>query len=177
MDELITWTGIGKLIFAGVTIYVIQPLLLVCRDAVLWLAIDRWLLDDKLHHSVHDFALAESDLAELPKSSESRWENGVLTNKLDGRIVSPQDIIDHATNWEAAAKRLDTSRAVIRSRRRRLEWLLRHYKQPDQTNPVDSLLKEAQEFRAAVNELKGGKVAPMSGGSQTCVVTTSRPQH
>lgn len=153
MDEIITWANIGKLIVAGISVYVIQPLLLVARDAVLWTAIDKWILTGDLKERINEFLQLEEEKEDGPKvTGVDMFEDGKGIYTIDGKIVNKEEYDQLRAKWKASARRVAICRNVIDTKRQRLGWLIRHYKQPEVENPIDRMLAEARASRQALRQ-------------------------
>ncbi|WP_373981596.1 hypothetical protein LN047_09565 [Achromobacter sp. JD417] len=150
MNDLITWANLGKLAVAGVGVYVIQPALLVLRDGLLWKLIDKFVLNQRLDDEIDTLVTSELMLSNLPKTSSVSWVSGEAVCKIDGKVVTAQEAQDHMNAWSYHGQRVEKANAFVATRRRRIDWILRHYKQPEQANPVDERLAASRKWRREV---------------------------
>ncbi|MGW9067015.1 hypothetical protein ACWGPO_23260 [Achromobacter animicus] len=151
MEELITWSAIGKVMVAGIGVYIVQPLLLVLRDEVLWRAIDRWLLTAELKVKINQFLEIEENFSTGPIVwEETRSYEDEPTYSIDGKPVSKEDYEHSQYVAKRMGRQLGELRAFIDRRRKRLGWLLMHYKQPSGDNPIDALMEETRRSRKAM---------------------------
>ena len=139
MDIDITFLSILKLMGAAFITYVFLPLALVCRDFVLWKAIDRFILTDELIHKINVYA-----------SFLVNWNtNFVGKVSIESKHNTTKYFIDDEEvkkeKWDAYRKdRDDLQDAMnktlfyIKRRSNLVTWLLKHYKQ-ESDNPVKKL--------------------------------------
>ncbi len=151
-SELITWGSIGKLAIAGIGLYVIQPLLLAGRDELLWKAIDKWILTGELQQKINELMATEEALEEGPHVSGLEYVGGRAIYTLDGEIVTKEAYDLFQSRAKSIRTSLVSLRHFIDSRRRRIGWLLRHYKQPEVDNPVDAMIAETRKSRERLHE-------------------------
>lgn len=148
--ELVSWSAILKVVAAGIAVYVIQPLLLVIRDAVLWRAIERWILNKDLDIWIAKAVADEESLKTFPELIHADYSQKVPVFKHDGLVV-PQQVHESVERAQQSTKsRLLSMYARIDSRKRRLDWILRHYKQPTEENPIVERLRQERELREEI---------------------------
>lgn len=158
MDELITWESLFKLAITGVLIYAVQPLLLVGRDAVLWWAIDKYILNDELRTAVFELVSYEKMLVNQPKSIDISAGRDGESYLHDGVAVSSEQHVALMKQVQVCDQTLARIRPLIEVRKRRLEWLLHHYKQPGKGNLIEDMISQR---RAA---LEAGKTITLQVG-------------
>lgn len=148
MNELITWGSLFKLSITGVMLYVAQPLLLVGRDAILWWAIDKYILNDELRTAIFELVSHEKILANQPKKIDISADQNGESYVHDGIAVSSEQHIALMEQLKVCDQTLSQIRPLVEARKRRLEWLVHHYKQPGKGNLIEDMIsqhKAAQE--------------------------------
>ena len=147
-SEIITWAAIGKIVFAGLVLYVIQPALLVLRDVLLWKAIHAYIINDELRTQIRNLLEVEEDVRTPIIQEQSVLADGTATYKINGLQVSKNDYDDSINAMKQSGAQFRAAQAFISMRRRRLDWILHHYKQSNQDNPIDALINAERESRA-----------------------------
>lgn len=145
--ELVSWSAILKVVLAGIAVYVIQPMLLVIRDAVLWKAIERWILNNDLDIWIAKAVADEETMKTFPKLMHADFTQEVPVFKHDGVMVPRLVYETTERNHRNTRSRLLSMYSRIDSRKRRLDWILRHYKQPTEENPIVARLRQEREIR------------------------------
>lgn len=143
MQLEIPWETIFKLILAGAFTFVIAPGLLVLRDLLLWKIIEKFVITNKLQIDMEVWASAQWMLANYltKRPGFSLSKDGVPTEyMLDGQPVS-EDAFDKYINkrrsYEDKVVKLGPR---IQFKINLVRWLLKHYKQESESNPVQELL-------------------------------------
>jgi len=169
MDLQISWETIFKLAFAGAITYVIAPALLVLRDLVLWKIIEILILNDKLRLDVELWASArwmiQNVLNKKPGFSLDR--KGTPTSySLDDQNVSKEAFDKYLDERRVYEERVTTLGPKIQFKSNLVSWLLRHYKQEGESNPVSELINtiiENTESRSKTSPLLRAAVVGRKG--------------
>ncbi|MBO1012038.1 hypothetical protein IPU70_00660 [Achromobacter sp. SD115] len=149
MNEFITWGSLFKLAITGVLIYAVQPLLLVGRDAVLWWAIDKYILNDELRTAVFELVSHEKMLANQPKNIDISAGRDGEAYIHDGIAVSSEQHTALMKQMQVCDQTLARIRPLVEARKRRLEWLLHHYKQPGKDNLIEDMISQRRAAQEA----------------------------
>lgn len=146
MELTIGWGTIAKLLLAGIGTYVLIPAFLVVRDWLLWKAIEKFILTDRLRALI---TMRANDVWYL--NNKYNYQRQVKMGQ-DGSKYYLNDIEvswEEFNNVNAAiefhSNRADVAGANIVWKSNLLNWLLRHYKQEGDSNPIVKWEKAANE--------------------------------
>src|SRR5690606_18558788 len=146
MELTIGWGTIAKLLLAGIGTYVLIPAFLVVRDWLLWKAIEKFILTDRLRALI---TMRANDVWYL--NNKYNYQRQVKMGQ-DGSKYYLNDIEaswEEFNNVNAAlechSNRADVAGTNIVWKRNLLNWLLRHYKQEGDSNPIVKWEKAANE--------------------------------
>lgn len=148
MDIQISWETIFRLLLAGIVTYVIAPALLVLRDLVLWKIIEVLILNDKLRVDVELWASARWMLQNVlnKKPGFSLDSQGAPTSySLDGKTVPKEAFDKYFNERRVYEERVTTLGPKLQFKNNLVGWLLRHYKQEGEQNPVSELINATIE--------------------------------
>lgn len=146
MELTIGWGTIAKLLLAGIGTYVLIPAFLVVRDWLLWKAIEKFILTDRLRALI---TMRANDVWYL--NNKYNYQRQVKMGQ-DGSKYYLNDIEvswEEFNNVNAAiefhSNRADVAGTNIVWKSNLLNWLLRHYKQEGDSNPIVKWEKAANE--------------------------------
>lgn len=146
MELTIGWGTIAKLLLAGIGTYVLIPAFLVVRDWLLWKAIEKFILTDRLRALI---TMRANDVWYL--NNKYNYQRQVKMGP-DGSKYYLNDIEvswEEFNNVNAAiefhSNRADVAGTNIVWKSNLLNWLLRHYKQEGDSNPIVKWEKAANE--------------------------------
>lgn len=155
----ISWFALIKVAATGLITYVFMPLILVLRDLALWAAIERLILTKKLETRVSMYA---NDVWMLKnkygKSLRIHHSDNGADYYIDESAVAPDDFYSYSSTKDIFTKRAASSAAYIKARSNLINWLIRHYKQDGDANPI----KAWQESAYKAIEETHGKMANKS---------------
>lgn len=138
----ITWSAIGKLLFAGLGTYVFFPAALIFRDYVLWKFIHKFILNEKLDRSIREYAvLVNIWNTKFAVKTHFGIKDGVTTSIIDDQDVTLIEWKAYHDDRERVEKSMDENDLYIRRQSNFLTWMLKHYKQ-DATNPINDWLNK-----------------------------------
>lgn len=146
MELTIGWGTIAKLLLAGIGTYVLIPAFLVVRDWLLWKSIEKFILIDRLRALI---TMRANDVWYL--NNKYNYQRQVKMGQ-DGSKYYLNDIEvswEEFNNVNAAiefhSNRADVAGTNIVWKSNLLNWLLRHYKQEGDSNPIVKWEKAANE--------------------------------
>ena len=145
-ELVIGWDLILKIGGTGVLVYVVAPALLVFRDLFLWKIIEKFILNKKLINAINVRASAVYELNNhYNKKERLEFGRNGRTVYLDGEQISEDDYQRYWRRQESLKSKERRAGRSIQWRSNLLNWLLRHYKQHGESNPVPDMEDEAYE--------------------------------
>lgn len=164
-----------KLAAAALGTYFLFPLVLVVRDMLLWLLIDKFVLTDNVYEKVSRYA---NDVEVWNRRFAKKWSMNFtpeagLKRYIDGEEISEESWKQYERERERMEKRIEENRWYIQKRTNLINWLLKHYRQ-DQDNPIPRWIeKEADRAKKRHEEMEkrkssqGGEIAQADLSEQT----------
>lgn len=146
MEIQIAWTTALKIFGLGILTYVITPLLLTARDAILWLAINKIIITRKTRKIIHEFTL---DRAWIDCSGVTPFR--ILGSGehqkffLGNREVTAEVFCHQKEYWEKTVEKTTIQESRIKTLEKRIDRILKHYKQ-DEPNPIRIQREKAYEI-------------------------------
>ncbi|UXZ55877.1 hypothetical protein LOS15_07610 [Halomonas sp. 7T] len=145
-ELVIGWGLILKLGGTGVLVYIVTPALLVFRDLFLWKIIEKFILNEKLIIAINLRASAVYELnSRYNKKEKIEFGRKGRTVYLDGEEVSEDEYQWYWRRQESLKGKERRAGRIIQWRSNLLNWLLRHYKQHGESNPIPEVEEEAHE--------------------------------
>ena len=145
-ELVIGWDLILKLGGTGVLVYVVAPALLVFRDLFLWKIIEQFILNEMLITAMNLRASAVYELNNrYNKKEEIEFGRNGRTIYLDRDEVSEDEYQWYWRRQESLKNKERRAGRIIQWRSNVLNWLLRHYKQHGESNPIPDMEEEAYE--------------------------------
>src|SRR5690625_2598269 len=126
----ITWPTIFKVMIAGLGTYILLPAFLVFRDAVLWWAINRYVLNDQAQINVKRYVELHNE-----------WNSDHA-----GKRVSTEDgekFDRHFNRSEHIRSELRKLQIDLDRRAKFLNWILKHYNQ-EPVDPINEWRKDEE---------------------------------
>lgn len=152
MELTIGWGVIAKVMVAGIGTYVLLPAILVVRDWLLWKAIERFILTSRLRTLI---SMRANDIWHLNNkyNYERKLEVGPGGARyfLNGIEVDEKQYSDVNSAIELHSTRANSAGAEITWKSNLIDWLLRHYKQEGDANPITVWEEEASQSAARIN--------------------------
>lgn len=136
MEVELAWSSILNIFVVGVLTYVIAPVLLTIRDYFVWWAIYRFMYTKKVRKVMSRYCLDRA-WVDYGGITPFRIYGTGRDQKffLGDREVKPEIFFQQREAWEALSIQTAEQGAYLKSIERRIDRLLRHYKQ-EETNPL-----------------------------------------
>ena len=141
----LSWGAIAKVMLAGLGTYILLPAFLVLRDAVLWMAINKYILTGDLQGKVRRYAELQHkwNTEYAGKVNISSSEEGV-TYTFKGQNISVEQWQQHSKSSELVRSELRDLKLNIDRKAKFLKWLLKHYQQ-EAVDPINEWKKQEDE--------------------------------
>lgn len=152
--EISIWT-ILKLSVAVLGTYFVLPLVLVGRDKLLWWVIDKYLLTEELRDKIWNYANNTErwnrEIVGVGGSSISSKQEEDIKYKIGKNQVPREVWLDYDKKRNKLASNMQDELWFIQKRNNLIKWLLKHYKQ-DEESPIDRWVKKEAEKAARKHE-------------------------
>ncbi|PMN72588.1 hypothetical protein [Enterovibrio norvegicus] len=139
MEIELSWGSLIKITTLGLFTYIIFPILMVCRDSILWWFINAVVVGKRNQKLICEHALDKSWL-ECADILPFRVLGSGADQKfyLNTKEVSP-DLWEHQRNhWFKTSEKVANQAASLKILEKRIDRILQHYKLPE-VNPVKRL--------------------------------------
>ena len=137
MEIEVSWLTVLKVVAAGAFTYVVLPVLLVLRDALLWKVVDIFILNKKLSEKIMEYASESWVLDNRYSKVPTSFIRGSDTVYLMGDDpVSEEMFNTYRKERERRVEIVEGLSLYIDRRSNLLNWLIRHYKQDGASNPI-----------------------------------------
>lgn len=136
MEIKLAWSSLFKIFAMGLLTYVIAPILLTIRDAVVWWAIYRFLYTNKVRKVMSDYCIDRAwvDHAGLTPF-KIRGTSEEPKFYLGERQVEKNTFFEQTELWTKLAAQTEEQDVYLKNIEKRIDRLLKHYKQ-EESNPL-----------------------------------------
>lgn len=149
MNELIiSWDSIIKALISGLGVYIIFPLVLMLRDAVIWKAVNTLILTDELYSTIRSYAIRSQiwNHKFADKKVSIRSSDGITLYFVEEKSASKEEYNNYVAEQDKLLSLINKDQQYIARKKALLNLVITNYKQQF-NNPISKLVDDELEVQ------------------------------